>query len=212
MPKIQISGPSDDAHPRRRGRHAGYISAAGLSLAPLVCVWLVLGAVLTSPARAQPYNLLVGSGGSGGGDGGAGGVTGGNGGQDFFLAGGGGGTALSGTTQTVGSPYEVDGTNPAGILSVVIGGGGGGGDGGNQGGINGADGGNGEIDVTAGGTLDVSQTLRIGGAGGGGGSGGAGDTRGAMAVTAESERSPLLAVQPSLSAISSLSAVQAARG
>ncbi|WP_036662661.1 autotransporter domain-containing protein [Pandoraea sp. SD6-2] len=151
--------------PRQRGRHVAVSAAMALSLG------------LTAPLARAAEVLLIGTEGVGGGDGGAGRVRGGNGGADFFLPGSGGASGVPDPTQVIASPAN----GSSGLLAtydyVGIGGAGGGGDGGNLGGINGGAGGAGTLDLN-GATLNVVNTLLVGGAGGGGGSGGAGSTRG----------------------------------
>ncbi|SEL90722.1 autotransporter-associated beta strand repeat-containing protein, partial [Variovorax sp. YR750] len=137
---------------------------------------LALSLGLAAPFAHAADVLLVGTGGVGGGDGGNGSISGGNGGQDFYLGGYGGAGFVPAPTQTLASPASGSSLLPT-YEYVGIGGGAGGGDGANLGGIRGGDGGAGVLDLNAT-TLNVTNTLLIGGAGGGGGSGGAGSTRG----------------------------------
>ncbi|WP_418116240.1 autotransporter outer membrane beta-barrel domain-containing protein [Variovorax sp. NFACC27] len=137
---------------------------------------LALSLGLVAPFAHAADVLLVGTGGVGGGDGGNGSISGGNGGQDFYLGGYGGAGFVPAPTQTLASPASGSSLLPT-YEYVGIGGGAGGGDGANLGGIRGGDGGAGVLDLNAT-TLNVTNTLLIGGAGGGGGSGGAGSTRG----------------------------------
>lgn len=149
---------------RKRRRRAGASAVMTLSLS------------LAAPMAHAIDVLLVGTGGVGGGDGGNGSISGGGGGADFYLPGSGGAGSVPAPTQTI--PGSANGSSLLATYDYVgIGGGAGGGDGGNLGGISGGTGGAGVLDLN-GTTLNVANTLLIGGAGGGGGSGGAGSTRG----------------------------------